>query len=108
MVEAGRFGPSRKKEAATRRFANYELWVLNAAMIWAMLVGRQYARGISSLAARSNQGCNVKPRRKEALEGARKRRIWWMNTQQARRAGEHAEETKVQYRYELSRAATNW
>jgi hypothetical protein len=29
----GRFGPSRKKEAAARRFGGYELWVLNAAMI---------------------------------------------------------------------------
>jgi hypothetical protein len=28
----GRFGPSRKKEAAARRFGNYELWVLNAAL----------------------------------------------------------------------------
>jgi hypothetical protein len=26
----GRFGPSRKKEAAARRFGNYQLWVLNA------------------------------------------------------------------------------
>jgi hypothetical protein len=35
----GRFGPSRKKEAAARRFGNYELWVLNAAMIRTTLVG---------------------------------------------------------------------
>jgi hypothetical protein len=70
--------------------------------------GRPDAREILSLAARSNQGCNGKPRQKEALEGARKWRIWWMNTRQARRAGEHGEETKVQYRHELSRAATNW
>jgi hypothetical protein len=33
MVGRGRFGPSRKKEAAARRFGNYELWVLHAAMI---------------------------------------------------------------------------
>jgi len=38
VFEPGRFGPSRKKEAAARRFGNYELWVLNAAMIRAMLV----------------------------------------------------------------------
>jgi hypothetical protein len=35
----GRFGPSRKKEAAGRGFGNYELWVLNAAMIGTTLVG---------------------------------------------------------------------
>ena len=35
----GRFGPSRKKEAAARRFGNYELWVLNAAMIPDSAVG---------------------------------------------------------------------
>jgi hypothetical protein len=38
MGGPGRFGPSRKKEAAARRFGNYELWVLNAAMIRTMLV----------------------------------------------------------------------
>ena len=38
VVVPGPFGPSRKKEAAARRFGNYELWVLNAAMIRAMLV----------------------------------------------------------------------
>jgi len=32
-------------EAAARRFGNYELWVLNAAMIRTMLVERQDARG---------------------------------------------------------------
>jgi hypothetical protein len=57
---------------------------------------------------RSNHGCGVTPMQKEALEDACKRRIWWMNTRQARRAREHAEGTEVQYRYELSRAATNW
>jgi hypothetical protein len=37
----GRFGPSRKKEAAARRFGSYELWVLNAAMIrTTLLAGR--------------------------------------------------------------------
>jgi hypothetical protein len=41
VVEPGRFGSSRKKEAAARRFGNYELWVLNAAMIRTTLfVGR--------------------------------------------------------------------
>ena len=35
----GRFGPSRKKEAAARRFGNYELWVLKAAVIRIMRVG---------------------------------------------------------------------
>ena len=39
MVGAGPLGPSRKKEAAARRFGNYELWVLNAAMIRTMVVG---------------------------------------------------------------------
>jgi hypothetical protein len=52
MVGAGRFGPSRKKEAAARRFGNYELWVLNAVMIRTMLVERQDTRGILSLPAR--------------------------------------------------------
>jgi hypothetical protein len=32
VVGPGRFGPSRKKEAAARRFGNYELWVLKAAV----------------------------------------------------------------------------
>jgi hypothetical protein len=30
MLSAGRFGPSRKKEAAARRAVCYKLWVLNA------------------------------------------------------------------------------
>jgi hypothetical protein len=38
-VVPGRFGPSRKKEAAARRFGNYELWVLKVAVIRTMLVG---------------------------------------------------------------------
>ena len=47
----GRFGPSRKKEAAARRFGNYELWDLNAGMIRTTPGLRQNGRGIWSLAA---------------------------------------------------------
>jgi len=50
-VEPGCFGPSRKKEAAARRFGNYELWVLNAAMIRTTLDNGQAARRISWLTA---------------------------------------------------------
>jgi hypothetical protein len=51
MVGPGRFGPSRKKEAAARRFGNYELWVLNAALMRTTPVDGQDERGILSLAA---------------------------------------------------------
>lgn len=50
MVGPGRFGPSRKKEAAARRFGNYELWVLNAAMVPTALLGGRIGQ-ILSLAA---------------------------------------------------------
>jgi len=83
----GRFGPSRKKEAAARRFGNYELWVLNAAMIPDSAVWRQDWGTILSLDAGVNHGCGVVPARKEAVEAARKRRLWWMDTRGARRVG---------------------
>lgn len=53
------------------------------------------------------QGCGVVPARKEAVEDTRKRRIWRLDTREARRAGKHVQEPKVRQRYELSRATTS-
>jgi hypothetical protein len=40
VVGPGRFGPSRKKEAAARRFGKDELWGLEIPCVAEMLVGR--------------------------------------------------------------------
>jgi hypothetical protein len=50
-VVPGRFGPSRKKEAAARRFGNYELWVFECRYGPDNAGWRQDAREILSLAA---------------------------------------------------------
>lgn len=47
----GRFGPSRKKEAAARRFGNYELWVFECVSDPGSGVGRQQASGVGGSVA---------------------------------------------------------
>jgi hypothetical protein len=48
-VGSGRFGPSRKKEAAARRFGSYELWVFECRADPGSVDQRQDATGVARL-----------------------------------------------------------
>ena len=96
MRGPGRFGPSRKKEAAARRVGCYELWVLNAA-VSGDARGRKDVWGVVRAAGRAWARRRVSAGEMKRL--SRGSQVWYLrvsDTRRARRAGEHVQRAETE------------